>query len=69
MPPDPIPRLPLWKLEMFREQAERRRNARRDSYMQAEQELQALINQIEERRQEQAFAFAQTNKPKETPNG
>lgn len=45
-------RLPLWKLELFKEQAERRRNNTHAAYMQAQLELDDLVRQIEERRKE-----------------
>ena len=48
----PIPRLPLWKLEMLREQAERRVQRALEEHLAASSELAQLRQTIAERRQE-----------------
>lgn len=48
-----VPRLPLWRLEMMREQAERRVDRARDAYDAATAELHDLLRTIGERRHEE----------------
>lgn len=52
--PAPIPRLPLWRLEMMREQALRRFQRAEAEHMEAARELQRVQDEINARRQEQA---------------
>lgn len=50
----PLPRLPLWRLEMLREQAERRVQRIEDERLAATSELRQLVEAINERRAEVA---------------
>ncbi len=50
--PTPIPRLPLWRLEMMREQAERKFRRTEEEHLAASRELEQIRNLIAERREE-----------------
>ena len=50
--PTPIPRLPLWRLEMMREQALRRFKRAEEEHLAAAQALQQVQDEINQRREE-----------------
>jgi hypothetical protein len=47
-------RLPLWKLELFKDQAERRLKRAEEAHLDALAEVRRLKDEIEARRKEQA---------------
>lgn len=47
-----VPRLPLWRLEMMREQAERKADRAREAYDAATAEVHEMLRVIAERRRE-----------------